>query len=175
MVVPTPSSNLPRLIGRQCHRCDLAGPVEVLHGANHGIFLISGSSVASVQFALQEVFNIPADAVAAVNGDFVFPDSRLRTSDTLEFLVLWGRKGQDDKPFPPDGYRLGDPCPYLLTEAEAIRYLRLDTIGIANPDDTLRRYRDMGLLRATQVSKKLFYLRRELDLFLARITERNAR
>lgn len=63
----------------------------------------------------------------------------------------------------------------LLTEAEAIQYLRLDTVNIADPSATLRRYREMGLLRATQVSKRVFYLRRELDRFLERLTESNPR
>jgi hypothetical protein len=67
------------------------------------------------------------------------------------------------------------PCPTLLTEEEAIRYLRLDTINIENPSATLKRYRDMGLLRATQVSKRLFYLRTELDAFLQRLTDLNPR
>lgn len=63
----------------------------------------------------------------------------------------------------------------LLTEEEAIRRLRLDTIKISNPADTLRRYRDKGLLRATQVSKRLFYRASELDSFLTIITETNPR
>jgi len=67
------------------------------------------------------------------------------------------------------------PCPELLTESEAIRYLRLDTINIQHPSHTLRRYRDQGLLRATQVSKSLFYRRIELDRFLERITDENPR
>ena len=67
------------------------------------------------------------------------------------------------------------PCPELLTEEEAIRYLRLDTVRIAEPSATLRRYRDMGLLRATQVSKRLFYRRVELDRLLDRLPEINPR
>jgi hypothetical protein len=63
------------------------------------------------------------------------------------------------------------PCPELLTEDEAIRYLRLDTIGIKNPAMTLANYRDSAQLRATRVSKKLFYRRVELDRFLERVTE----
>ena len=66
-------------------------------------------------------------------------------------------------------------CPELLTEVEAIRYLRLDTVDIAEPSVTLRRYRDRALLRATQVSKRLFYRRVELDRFLERQTEKNLR
>ena len=67
------------------------------------------------------------------------------------------------------------PCPELLTENEAIRYLRLDTIDIKNPSGTLLRYREQGLLRATQVSKRVFYKRTELDRFLERITDQNPR
>src|SRR5262245_17906372 len=51
-------------------------------------------------------------------------------------------------------FRPGDPCPNLLTESQAIRYLRLDSIDIKNPEETLRRYRKSGHLKATQVSKK---------------------
>jgi len=72
----------------------------------------------------------------------------------------------------------GDPptfCPELLTEEEAIRYLRLDTVGIDHPADTLRRYRERGLLRGTQVSKRVFYRRVELDRMLDRLTEENPR
>jgi len=68
------------------------------------------------------------------------------------------------------------PCPELLTEEEAIRYLRLDTIrGLRNPGETLARYRAVGLLRGTQVSKSVFYRRIELDRFLDRLTSENPR
>jgi hypothetical protein len=68
------------------------------------------------------------------------------------------------------------PCPELLTEAEAVRYLRLDTIeGLKNPRETLARYRARGLLKATQVSKSVFYRRIELDRFLDRLTSENPR
>ncbi|MBE7508210.1 MAG: hypothetical protein HS101_18260 [Planctomycetia bacterium] len=66
--------------------------------------------------------------------------------------------------------------PELLTEAEAVRYLRLDTIrGLRNPGESLARYRAMGLLRGTQVSKSVFYRRVELDRFLERLTNENPR
>ena len=67
------------------------------------------------------------------------------------------------------------PCPVLLTEEEAIRYLRLDTINIKDPAATLRRYREQGLLKGTQISKKIFYQRVELERFLERITDENPR
>lgn len=68
-----------------------------------------------------------------------------------------------------------EPAPELLTEQEAIRYLRLDKVGISNPSETLRRYRALGLLRGTQVSKRVLYRRVELDRFLERLTESNPR
>lgn len=67
------------------------------------------------------------------------------------------------------------PCPDLLTEEEAIRYLRLDIIDVENPEDTLRRYRKQGLVRGTQVGKCVRYRRSELEAFLDRITEKNPR
>jgi hypothetical protein len=67
------------------------------------------------------------------------------------------------------------PCPELLTEDEAIRYLRLDTVAIKDPSATLRNYRKRRLLHGTQVSKRVFYRRSELDAFLTRLTEENPR
>jgi len=72
----------------------------------------------------------------------------------------------------------GDPpqlCPELLTEEEAIRYLRLDVIDIEDPAGTLRYYRKKGLLRATQVGKCIRYRRIELERLLDRLTENNPR
>jgi hypothetical protein len=73
------------------------------------------------------------------------------------------------------GFRPGDPCPDLLTEEEAIRYLRLDLIDIKDRRATLARYRKEGHLRGTQISKRVFYLRDELDGFLGTMTEHNPR
>lgn len=67
------------------------------------------------------------------------------------------------------------PCPELLTQEEAIRYLRLDLVDVENPDETLRRYRKQGLIRGTQVGKCVRYRRKELEAFLDRITENNPR
>ena len=63
------------------------------------------------------------------------------------------------------------PCPELLTEPEAIRYLRLDLIDVEDPANTFRYYRNRGLLRATQVGKCVRYRRVELD----RLTDVNPR
>lgn len=67
------------------------------------------------------------------------------------------------------------PCPELLTEDEAVRYLRLDLVDIENPHETLRRYRKQGLVRGTQVGKCIRYRRAELEHFLSRVTESNPR
>ncbi|HOW74104.1 MAG TPA: helix-turn-helix domain-containing protein [Phycisphaerae bacterium] len=56
------------------------------------------------------------------------------------------------------------PCPELLTEKEAVRYLRLD--DNKNPSRTLKYYRERGLLRGTPVGRHLLYRRVELDRFL---------
>jgi hypothetical protein len=67
------------------------------------------------------------------------------------------------------------PCPELLIEAEAVRYLRLDTSGVKHPGQTLERYRAMGLLRGTQVGRLVLYRRVELERFLERQTDANPR
>ena len=67
------------------------------------------------------------------------------------------------------------PCPDVLTEDEAIKYLRLDNIDIANAADTLRYYRKRGLLHGTQIGKCIRYRRVELERFLDKLTEVNPR
>ncbi|MBN2272205.1 MAG: helix-turn-helix domain-containing protein [Sedimentisphaerales bacterium] len=67
------------------------------------------------------------------------------------------------------------PCPELLTEEEAIRYLRLDSMNVEDPASTLRYYRKKGFLRATQVGKSIRYRRIELERLLDRLTQDNPR
>ncbi|MHC4172111.1 MAG: hypothetical protein ACYTBX_15010 [Planctomycetota bacterium] len=74
----------------------------------------------------------------------------------------------------PNGDGGYEPCPELLTEAETVRYLRLDTLALRNPSDTLRYYRNKKLLNATPISNHLFYTRKSLDEFLEKITQENA-
>ena len=75
----------------------------------------------------------------------------------------------------PDGNGGFTPCPELLTEEEAIRFLRLDAIAVEEPASTLRYYRKKGFLRATQVGKCIRYRRIELEKLLDRLTEANPR
>lgn len=61
------------------------------------------------------------------------------------------------------------PCPSVLTQDEAILYLRLDKQS-ANPLKTLKYYRDKKTLRATKIGKNLLYARTELDRFIEKMT-----
>ena len=70
----------------------------------------------------------------------------------------------------PDGRGGFTPCPTVLTEEEAVRYLRLDLVGHKSPSDTLRYYRERKKLKATRIGRKLFYTRKSLDEFLDRMT-----
>ena len=89
----------------------------------------------------------------------------MKTESTIETLLL--------PTVLPDGNGGYEPCPELLTEAEAIRYLRLNTLGLRQPANTLRYYRNKGLLNPTPISNHLFYTRRALDEFLEKITKKN--
>jgi hypothetical protein len=75
----------------------------------------------------------------------------------------------------PDGNGGFTPCPEVLTEEEAIRFLRLDEINTEDSGNTLRYYRKKGLLRATQVGKCIRYRRIELEKLLEKLTETNPR
>ncbi len=72
----------------------------------------------------------------------------------------------------PNGDRGYTACPELLTEDEAIRYLRLDANGCNNPKATLKYYRDQGVLQAVQIGKKLVYPRKELDSMVEKLLEK---
>lgn len=71
----------------------------------------------------------------------------------------------------PDGAGGFTPCPELLTEDEAIRFLRLDMSGSKNPANTLKYYRDKKVLQAVQVGRKLLYPLKQLGLMVDRLLE----
>ena len=61
----------------------------------------------------------------------------------------------------------------ILTEAEAIRWLRLDgPDGPKDPAGTLRYYRERGLLRAIRVGRRNRYYLPELARFCERLLEK---
>lgn len=72
----------------------------------------------------------------------------------------------------PDGHGDFMPCPELLTEDEAIRYLRLDVNGPRNPSSTLKYYRDQGVLRGIRIGRNLRYPRKELDHMIEKLLSR---
>ena len=69
--------------------------------------------------------------------------------------------------FMPDGR----PAPELMTEEEAIQFLRLDIDGPANPNQTLQYYRSRGVLKATRIGKHLRYSKQELLKFIEVMTD----
>ena len=68
-------------------------------------------------------------------------------------------------------YADGIHVPDLLTESEAVRFLRLDIDGPKNPKLTIKHYRDKGLLKPTKVGKTNKYLKKELLRFLVHLTD----
>lgn len=63
----------------------------------------------------------------------------------------------------------------LLTESEAIAWLRLDQAGVRHPECSLKRLRDRGLIRTVRLGRRVFYPVRELERFVDREVERAAR
>lgn len=67
--------------------------VRIVHGANEGQFNFVGKSIDYVAKQLQQVFNIPHDAVALVDGEKVTFDYILSNGESVEFVQENGRKG----------------------------------------------------------------------------------
>jgi len=63
--------------------------------------------------------------------------------------------------------------PDLMTPAEAAMFLRLDQTGHTpkSARRTLNYWRDRGELRATKYARRVWYLKAELEAFLANKTE----
>jgi hypothetical protein len=63
--------------------------------------------------------------------------------------------------FMPDGR----PAPYILTDRDLIKFLRLDEQK-TDPANTLQNYRDRGQLRGTYIGKHLRYTLPQVIEFL---------
>ncbi|MHC4232195.1 MAG: helix-turn-helix domain-containing protein [Planctomycetota bacterium] len=63
----------------------------------------------------------------------------------------------------------GTVMPELLTEREAIVFLRIDQEN--NPERTLKYYRDKGQLRAVKIGTNLLYPKQELLSFIKVATD----
>lgn len=68
-----------------------------------------------------------------------------------------------------------EPVPFVMTEDELIRFLRLNDTGIKEPSRTLERYRREGWLKATQVGTRLRYQLPDVLKFLETAKEENPR
>lgn len=67
----------------------------------------------------------------------------------------------------------GRPAPYVLTAEDAISLLRVDSL--ADPANWLYQRRREGMLRGTQVGKRICYLLPEVLAYLERQTDEKPR
>ena len=74
---------------------------------------------------------------------------------------------------PATADRPAEPAPYVLTEADMVRLLRLD--GNADPYQCLKRYRQKGWLRGTQVGRHIRYTLANVLRFLEILETANPR
>ena len=63
----------------------------------------------------------------------------------------------------------GSIMPELLTEEEAVLFLRLETES--NPERTLKFYRDKGQLRGVKIGRNFLYPQKEVLQFIDTATE----
>ncbi len=77
--------------------------------------------------------------------------------------------------FPRRGDVPPDPVPYLLTDADLIRFTQLDLSGTEHPERTLARYRQMGILKAVQIGTQTRYALRDAIEFIERLQATNPR
>jgi len=71
--------------------------VRVVHGVNEQYFdNLDGKTVGSVKKSLREVFNIPGDAEALIDGKAVQDDFILDGGMNLEFVKEAGVKGESE-------------------------------------------------------------------------------
>ena len=66
----------------------------------------------------------------------------------------------------------GVPAPEVMLESELITFLRLDELGIKNPVNTLRYYREHDKLHATKIGNRNVYTRTSALEFLQRLTKK---
>ena len=63
----------------------------------------------------------------------------------------------------------------LLSESEAIQWLRLDQAGVEHPEASLKRLRDRGAIRTVRLGRRVFYPVQELQRFVDSEIERGKR
>ena len=67
----------------------------------------------------------------------------------------------------------GTPAPTVLLEEDLIRFLRLRELNLANPENTLRYYRDKNMLQATRIGNRVCYTLPAVMTFLETVTDGN--
>ena len=84
----------PPNVGDELANASVAANVRVVHGVNEQSFPnLEGRTVGFVKKNLRDVFNIPSDAEALVNGQQVGDDFVLEGGNSLEFVKEAGVKG----------------------------------------------------------------------------------
>jgi len=71
-----------------------AETTKVVYGVNELDLELAGKTVSEVWKALEQVFNIPRDAVITVNGSRTDDEYVVRPGDEIEFQKAAGVKGQ---------------------------------------------------------------------------------
>ena len=74
---------------------------------------------------------------------------------------------------PPVGDRPAEPAPYLMTDEEAARLLRLD--AVKDPYQALKRYRTTGRLKGVQVGNHVRYTLPDVLKFIEDTKQENPR
>ena len=71
-----------------------AETTKVIYGVNELELDLAGKTIREIWKALEQVFNIPRDAVVTVNGSRAEDDSVVHPGDEIEFQKAAGVKGQ---------------------------------------------------------------------------------
>jgi len=64
----------------------------------------------------------------------------------------------------------GRPAPSVMVEDDVIKFCRLDQVGIGEPKNTLRYYREKGTLKATRIGRGTVYTIQSVLEFLETLT-----
>ena len=73
---------------------ETAGTAKVVYGVNELELDLAGKSIRGIWKALEQVLNIPRDALVTVNGARVDDEYVVRAGDEIEFQKAAGVKGQ---------------------------------------------------------------------------------
>ena len=64
----------------------------------------------------------------------------------------------------------GRPAPWVMVEDDVIKFCRLDKVGLGEPRNTLRYYREKGTLKATRIRRGTVYTMPSVLEFLETLT-----